>query len=114
MPRSDDESRNEGASTGRPDAQYSAARLATIRWYINALENEAMQVYFATTDAEVLDEMETRLSGWIDSLRTFAVNVPRPTCPWGAPCWDGTCQPKCPPPPPPMGSRPPAPDQPTH
>lgn len=81
------------ASHGTSDETYSPVRLGTIRWYINAIENEALQVFFAAPDAQLLDDVQSTLSAAMAQIHTIAVNMPRPKCPWGPPCLDGTCRP---------------------
>jgi hypothetical protein len=68
--------------------------LAKIRWYANAIENEAVQVYF-TGEAARVDEAWEILQGTIRALHGIA--SPAKSCPAGTMrCMDGTCRPFCP------------------
>lgn len=74
--------------------QATGLNLAKIRWYLNAIENEALQIY---ASGQNYAAMFATLDQAFTDLRDLGVKLPPPSCPLGwERCLDGTCRPKCP------------------
>jgi hypothetical protein len=69
--------------------------LATIRWYVNEIENWALSG-LAKERAHRMSPIISCLESALDGLQSFARSEPERACEIGyQKCPDGSCRPKC-------------------